>query len=136
MILLDTHPLIWFTLGNESLGEKARNIVLTSLENGEAAVSPISFWEASMLVQKGRIALERTVEDWSNKILSSGIRLAALSPGIAVSAGQLPGRIHGDPADRLIIATTRSLGCSLLTADRQILAYSAEGHVSAIDARL
>jgi len=136
VILLDTHPLIWFTLGNENLGEKARIIVLTSLENGEAAVSPISFWEASMLVQKGRIALEQTVEDWSNRILSSGIRLAALSPGIAVSAGQLPGSIHGDPADRLIIATTRSLGCSLLTADRQILAYGAEGHVSAIDARL
>ena len=136
MILFDTHPLIWFTLGNESLGKKARSIVLTSLENGEGAVSPISFWEASMLVQKGRIILERTVEDWANRILSSGIRLAALSPVIAVSAGQLPGGIHGDPADRLIIATARSLGCSLLTADRQILAYSAQGHASAIDARL
>jgi PIN domain nuclease of toxin-antitoxin system len=136
MILLDTHPLIWFILGNESLGRRAQEIVLNSLENDEAAVSPISFWEASMLAQKGRVAFGRAVEDWMDGILSNGIRLVALSPEIAVAAGQLPGGIHGDPADRLIIATARGLGCPLLTADRQILGYSAQGHVSAIDARL
>ncbi len=136
MILLDTHPIIWFTLGNHSLGRKAQEIVLHSIEEDEAIVSPISFWEASMLAKKGRVVFGRPVQDWTTSLLSTGIHLAALSPEIAVAAGQLPGDIHGDPADRLIIATARALDYSLLTADRQILAYGAQGHVSVIDARV
>lgn len=136
MILLDTHPLIWFTLGDERLGRRARETVRENIEAGTALLSPISFWEMSMLAQKNRIALGRPLEEWADLVLSRGIDLATLSPEIAIQAGQLLGNIHGDPADRLIIATARTLDCPLLTADHQIIAYGAEGHVGTIDARL
>jgi PIN domain nuclease of toxin-antitoxin system len=61
------------------------------------------------------------------------IRLIPLEPAIAVEAGELE-ELHGDPADRIIIATARHFSAPLLTADRAILAYGAAGHVEAIDA--
>jgi PIN domain nuclease of toxin-antitoxin system len=59
-----------------------------------------------------------------------------LSPIIAVSAERLPGNIHKDPADRLIVATARHLACPLLTSDREILAYAKQGHVEVVNASL
>ena len=89
-----------------------------------------------MLADKGKIALSRPVAAWFEAVLAApGFSLAELTIGIGADAGSLPGNIHGDPADRLIIATARALGCPVLTADRAILAYAAAGHVQAIDAR-
>src|SRR3712207_4405370 len=105
MILLDTHPLIWFTQGREDLGLQARKIVQANLDRNEARVSPITFWEASMLVNKRRVALGRSVQQWAQAVLGKGVILAEVTPDIAIRAGDLPGEIHGDPADRLIIAT-------------------------------
>jgi PIN domain nuclease of toxin-antitoxin system len=135
VILLDTHPLIWFTQGHKDLGPKARQIVQRSLDRDEARVSPITFWETSMLVNKGRLALGRSVQEWAQAVLGKGIILAEVSPHIAIGAGDLPRGIHGDPADRIIIATARTLGCPILTADRKILSYASAGHVAATDAR-
>lgn len=103
---------------------------------GEIALSPISFWEASMLVQKGRLSLGMDVLEWIEAIVGQpNVRIEPVSPAIAVDAGRLPGEIHGDPADRLILATARSLACPVMTTDRKMLAYAGQGHVQAIDAR-
>ena len=133
MILLDTHPLIWFTQGDKALGSNAQGIIQSAIDSDEALVSPITFWETAMLARKGRVGLGRSVQDWAQAILGNGVKVAEISPHIAMGAGDLPEDIHGDPADRLIIATARALGCPLVTADRQILSY--EGHVAVVDAR-
>ena len=58
-----------------------------------------------------------------------GVGLLPIEPRIAIDGVRLPGRFHADPADRLILATAlRWGGPLLLTADRAILAYAAEGH--------
>jgi PIN domain nuclease of toxin-antitoxin system len=62
----------------------------------------------------------------------AGIRPAPLTPDIAIDASQLPGEPHGDPADRMIVATARHLGASVVTRDSRILAYARRGHVAAI----
>lgn len=136
MILLDTQALVWFAQGDERLGTAAREIVATSLAAGKAAVSPISFWEVAMLVSKGYLDLGRPPSAWAQEICGRGkIIIAPLSPEIAIDAGSLPGDIHGDPADRIIVATARGLACPLLTSDRKIRAYADAGHVAATDAR-
>jgi PIN domain nuclease of toxin-antitoxin system len=58
--------------------------------------------------------------------------LAALKPAIAVDCNSLAGRWHGDPADRIIAATARSEGLSLVTCDRQVLDCVAQGYVGAL----
>ena len=89
-----------------------------------------------MLLDKGRISLGMPADAWARDVLSSGkIVVAPLTPEVAAAAGQLPGSIHGDPADRIIVATARAYRCAVLTTDRKILAYAKAGHVQAIDAR-
>jgi PIN domain nuclease of toxin-antitoxin system len=88
-----------------------------------------------MLVAKGRLTLERDVGEWVEQALSlPGIDLVGLEPDIAIAASRLPGQLHGDPADQLIVATARRTGSLLLTDDRQILDYAAAGHVRALRA--
>ena len=88
-----------------------------------------------MLVEKKRFLIAQPLQVWIDTALSQpGIGLAAVTPPIAVDAGLLSG-IHGDPADRILIATARALGCPLMTADERILAYAEKGHLKATDAR-
>lgn len=138
MILLDTQVLLWFVSGDKRLRAPAWKLVADAAQVGEAAVSPISFWEAGMLTSKSRIHLGIPADAWANAICSSdnGPKVVPLTPAVAASAGQLTGGIHGDPADRIIIATARAHGFELLTTDEKILAYAKAGHVRAIDARL
>jgi len=90
-----------------------------------------------MLVDKKRLALHDGLTRWATEILERpGIRLARIDPATALDAGSLPGAIHGDPADRIMIASARSLGCPLLTSDECILDYAETGHVAALDARI
>ena len=137
MILLDTHPLVWFYLGDKKLGAQTRTLIASAIDQREALVSPISFWEIGMLVSKGRLELGRSAREWAHLVLASGqVRIAEISALTALTAGELPKVIHGDPADRLVIATAVALDCPLITADRKILDYAAAGHLQAIDARL
>jgi PIN domain nuclease of toxin-antitoxin system len=132
VILLDTHVLIWFVQADPVLGTQAREQIETC--EGELGVSAITPWEVAMLVGKKRVSLGRSAGDWVNRTLAlDNIRLIPLEPAIAVEAGELEG-LHGDPADRIIIATARRFSAPLLTADRAILAYGAAGHVETIDA--
>lgn len=133
MILLDTHVLVWYADGDERLGIEARQRVDAAVQAQAAQVSAISFWEVAMLAAKGRLELRLSLEKWSRSVLNiRGIRFVPLEPRMAIEAGCLPGSIHGDPGDRLVIATARVLGCPVLTLDRRILAYAREGHVEAV----
>jgi PIN domain nuclease of toxin-antitoxin system len=134
VILLDTHVLIWFVQADQALGAQAKERIEICRHSEGVGISAITPWEVAMLVGKKRVSLGRSVGDWIGRTLAlSGIRLMPLDPAIAVAAGELAG-LHGDPADRIIIATARHHEAPLLTADRAILGYGAAGHVEAIDA--
>jgi PIN domain nuclease of toxin-antitoxin system len=73
--------------------------------------------------------------EWVETALGKpGVHLAALEPAIAVDSTRLPELIRGDPADRILIATARRLGATLVTADHEILSYGRRGYVSVMDA--
>jgi PIN domain nuclease of toxin-antitoxin system len=77
-----------------------------------------------MLVSKGRLKLDIPVGDWfENVIADSGIEILPLTPRITADAFALPGTFHGEPADKLIVATARDRDCVLLTVDSKILKY-------------
>ena len=61
-----------------------------------------------------------------------GIRLEPVSPEIAVASTRLPGLIHTDPVDRIIAATVRHLGSTLITADHLLLDYGKGGHIKTL----
>lgn len=87
-----------------------------------------------MLEAKGRLSLSRAVDKWIHAALHApGIRLLPLSPAIAIESTRLPGKPHGDPADRMLMASARHLGGQLATCDRQIIDYSAGGQLKVLN---
>lgn len=136
MIVIDTHVLVWVFQADRQSGPHTRQLIDEERASGIVMVPAIMPWEAAMLVDKGRPALEALPGVWFDRVFASkGFALASLDVEIGMDAGTLPAGIHGDPADRIIIATARALQAPLLTADEKILACAAAGHVKAIDAR-
>lgn len=134
-VLLDTHVLVWLALGDGRLRPSARRRIEDAAQEQALWVSAITPWEIGMLVAKGRLVLDRDVMDWLQAVLAlPGIRLAPLEPALAVASTRLPGEMHGDPADRLIVATARRLGATLITADVALLTYGQLGHVGVLSA--
>ena len=87
-------------------------------------MSAISVWEVAMLVAKRRIQLDCPVEQWVGVALAlPKIQLAPLEPAIAVRSTKLPGQVHPDPADRIIIATALERAVPVITPDERIRSY-------------
>ena len=121
-ILLDTHVWIWVSIEDKTLiSRKARRLIQQARQKW---ISAISCWELAKLVEKKRIAFSIPVLTWMRRSLNEyGINVAEPSPEIAVESTQLRG-FHGDPADQIIVATSRVLGMPLLTSDRKVLDFS------------
>lgn len=123
MTLLDTHIWVWWVHGSPDLPVPLR-AYLEGLPPGRLAVSAISCWEVGKLVEKGRLELPCPVRVWLEQSLGpSGVAMVPITPAVAADATSLPGDFHRDPADQMIVATARVLGCELVTVDRKILDY-------------
>jgi PIN domain nuclease of toxin-antitoxin system len=135
LILLDTHILLWLVEGDEHLGRMARKRVGDAAKAGDAIISAISFWEIGLLIEKGRMALSMPLAYFAEILVGRhDIKVAPVDSRIAIETAALPSGLHGDPGDRMLVATARHLACPLATTDGKILAYAAQGHVQAINA--
>lgn len=132
MILLDTHVLVWLDSADPRLGAEAKLAIDEAHRAGELAVSAISFWEAAMQIEKGRLQLDIPAHVWREDLLSAGLLEIPVNGEIGITAATLEG-FHGDPADRLIASTALVRGACLLTADGKILDWN--GTVQRQDAR-
>jgi PIN domain nuclease of toxin-antitoxin system len=135
-LLLDTHCWIWMQFGLQELfSARGLATLREAARQARLLVSVISVWEVALLESKGRIHLWVDCHTWVREALATpGLTLAPLTPEIAVASTRLPGDLHGDPADRLIIATARAHGATLLTKDTKLLAYGRAGHASVMRA--
>lgn len=124
MIVLDTHAWLWWLADPTRLSPAAR----AAIDEADAiGVSSISCWELTMLVARGRISLDRDVAVWVRQALGHArVRQQALTPEMAVAAGQLDARgFPGDPADRFIYATAEAARARLVTRDDAIRRFDA-----------
>jgi PIN domain nuclease of toxin-antitoxin system len=122
LIVLDTHVWIWWISAPRKLSLHARRAID---EAKELAVSAISLWEVAMLVAKSRLELDRDVGLWMRQALAAPrIGLAPLSVEIAVRSTTLGHDFHGDPADRLIVATALELNAALVTKDDRLRSWN------------
>jgi PIN domain nuclease of toxin-antitoxin system len=135
LLLLDTHALVWSVEERPGLGVGAKRAINIAARLSQVAVSAISPWEIALLVSKGRLHLSADVMVWLRDALSKpGVNLVPLELAIAVGSTRLPFEMHADPADRILVATARHLGATLVTADHALLALSKKGHFRGIDA--
>ena len=131
MILLDTHVLLWHEKGDQRLGVQTRERFVREFPHNSVAISAISFWEIGMEIQKERLSLSLDLTLWRQDLLEQGLIEIPVDGGISARAGLLRD-MHGDPADRIIVATALE-GHTLVTADELILEWS--GNLSRMDAR-
>lgn len=132
-VLLDTCAAIWLMDG-APLAPAARDAIRGAQRTHAGVyVSPITAWEIGTLVAKGRIQLNRSPEVWFDTLLGlPGVRLAALTPAVLIACCALPGTPPRDPADRMIAATARAFGYSVVTRDGELVPYADDGHLSVV----
>jgi PIN domain nuclease of toxin-antitoxin system len=131
-VLLDTCALIWTLNGDKLSNEAEAELQTAGAANSQIVVSPISAWEIGQLVSKGRLALAADPLSWFQAAIDDGMTLSPLPPSVLVAASFLPGQRLRDPADRIIAATARAYGYRLMTRDRPLLDFAADGHLQAI----
>lgn len=96
-------------------------------------VSAITAWEVGLLAARGRFAAPFPPKVWFDKLMSiEFFELAALTPSVLLDSCALPGKRLSDPADRIIVATAREHGYTIVTRDRVILEYRDAGQVLAL----
>ena len=132
-VLLDTCATIWLMHG-DVLARAAVDALNETRDTGETTfVSPITAWELGLLVSRGRLQLLVTPQRWFARLFEApGVRLAEMSPDLLIASSFLPGTPPRDPADRIIAATAREYGATLITRDRALLDYGEQGHLRVV----
>ncbi|MEK7405669.1 MAG: type II toxin-antitoxin system VapC family toxin [Acidobacteriota bacterium] len=132
MILLDTCALIW-SVNQDPISPEAVKAISKASRTGALFLSPVSAWEIGVLASRSKLKLQLPAETYVLRAFARpGVRVAHLTPEIAVRASYLPGDFHADPADRLLVATAMALGLKLVTRDQRILRYGAAGYVAVL----
>jgi PIN domain nuclease of toxin-antitoxin system len=135
LMLLDTHTLIWSVEEGPRLGRRVKSILNEAAKQNRLAVSAITPWEIALLVSKNRVQLGCDAMQWVREALRKpGVQLVPLEPEIAVASSNLPFEMHADPADRILVATARHLGATLVTVDERLLDLAKKGHIRALNA--
>ena len=133
-LLLDTHIWLWAMIGSSRILKSFQRTFERALKAHRILVSPMSIWEIGMLVEKNKIKVDMDILDWVECALdTSGLELCSITPRIAIQSTKLTGEVHGDPVDRLLIATAFQSSSVLVTCDRKILEYAKGKFISAFN---
>lgn len=132
-LLLDTHAAIWLAEGQ--LTQAAADVVVFAGLADGVFVSPVTAWEIGLLARPRsgrppRFTFLPNPQGWfANLMAKPIIKPAPLTNAAAIESSHLPGLLHDDPADRLLVATARDMDVALMTRDEAILRYDLAGHV-------
>lgn len=132
-LLLDTCAIIWIALRQPIRPDAKAAIDAGFGADEKVRISPISAWELGLLSAKGRMPTAMAPASlFRQVVMSEGVKVEPLSPDVLIESSFLPGELHRDPADRILVATARALGLTLVTRDRIILDYAKQGHLSVL----
>lgn len=132
-LLLDTCAAIWMTQGAFLEPEALEAMTYASQERRPLRLSLITAWELGLLAKSGKAAMAAPPAAVFQAFLDlPGVQAQPLTAEILIDSSLLPGQVHGDPADRILIATARTLDLTIVTRDRNILTYAESGHVRAL----
>ena len=117
-VLLDTHVWVWWLTSDPRLPARERRVLDEEASRERVRLSPASMWEAQMLHAKGRLVLPLPFGEWLRRAADPRVlMLAPMDVGVVIALSQLPPAFHGDPADRLIVATALANAWPLATHD-------------------
>jgi PIN domain nuclease of toxin-antitoxin system len=132
-ILLDTCAAIWLVNGDRMSASSRRAIAAAQASGAGVYVSPIAAWELGSLVARNRLRLSQAPDAWFEHLLAlPGVRLAPMPPELLIASSFLPPTAPRDPADRIIAATGRAFGFSIVTRNGDLALYGRSGHIAVI----
>lgn len=119
---------VWAAEGDvRRVGPRTRRLLTRAERTGTVRISPVSIFEVAALHTLGRLRFAQPVETWTRAALEQmDLRIAPVAPDASLDAGLIPQDTLADPLDRLLVATARYLGSTLVTADDRILEYAAD----------
>jgi len=134
-LLLDTHVWVWYAAGSDlELSRGCIRAIEEARARRAAFVSAVSVREVALLVAHRRLALTLPAEEWTRRALGPlGLVPLPLDITEAARSADLPGKFHRDPADQMLVAQARVHGLTLVTRDREILAWARGGWVETMD---
>ncbi len=133
LLFLDTHIILWSVVAPDQLSRDVKRKIEQAQEQNRLAICSISLWEISMLNLKGKINIFEPVKDFLESISNlDGLRVIEINAEIAAESTLLV-NFHGDPADRIIVASTRVHGGTLITRDDEILKWATLGYIKSIE---
>jgi PIN domain nuclease of toxin-antitoxin system len=133
LLLLDTNAAILAVEGR--LRPEAASLLSQKFRDGEPVLlSPITGWELGLLFSRGRLRSAIRPREYLRRLASMpGVAMAGLGAEVLMDSSFLPGEPPRDPAGRIIAATAREHGYTVMTRDAALLAYAREGHLSAVE---
>lgn len=132
-LLLDTCAAIWMAQGAFLEPVALEAMTRANEERRPLRLSLITAWELGLLARSGKAAMAATPQAVFAAFLNlPGVQAQPLTAEILIDSSLLPGQVHGDAADRILIATARALDLTIVTRDRNILDYAERGHVRAV----
>lgn len=121
-VLLDTCAVLWAVSSPALMSERARQLLAG--DDTAPHVCAISAAEIACGCERGRIRLDRHWKTWFRHYVErNGWTCLPIDLTVVEEAYSLPPPFHADPADRILVATARVRGLTILTADRRILDY-------------
>lgn len=120
-VLLDTHIWIWWLTSSSPLGAREIERLDALAASGSLFISAISLWEVQMLHARKRLQLPVSLAEWLGSAADPDVvRIVPLDLDVVLALDALPASFHGDPADRVIVATAKALRLQLATRDAAI----------------
>ncbi|MDB4915018.1 MAG: domain nuclease [Gemmatimonadetes bacterium] len=137
-LLLDTHIWIWHLEGNTShMAPAVTQLLDRAGARSGLHICDISAWEVAVKARKGKLQFSIDPMIWLRRAeRAPGTRSLALDREILLASTMLPGNVHNDPADRMLLAAAKLNNLPLVTADALIVEYAmANRGTPVIDAR-
>lgn len=132
-LLLDTCAAIWLMEG--VLPRRAADALTRAYNDGlPTLVSPITAWEVGNLARKGKLKSSLAPSRWFERLMSTpGLALSDMPPAVLLESCELPNLPTNDPADRIIAATAREYGFTVVTRDKPLLDYGKQGYLNVLE---
>jgi len=123
-LLLDTHALIWWLAGDESLSRRAREAIAD--EDNPVAVSAASAMEVATKFRIGKLPdAALLAQDFEAIIADQGFAELPIGVHHARLAGEM-NIAHKDPFDRLLIAQSQVEGMVLVSNEQLFDGFAAQ----------
>jgi PIN domain nuclease of toxin-antitoxin system len=121
-LLLDTHALIWWSIGDRALSARVRRFIEDPAT--KVYVSAATAWEIATKVRLGKLtwSASSSVESYC---LGQAFTLLPITFAHSEKAGAWP-QSHGDPFDRMLAAQSALEHLALATNDSRLSDFAIE----------